>query len=236
MTLADTSECYVSANVVDCYTTQAVWINFIMTQYVAFFGAEHFLHVLSFLFYETELCELTRRVLYGHIKGFTDELILMMINNNNFEMHYFFEALLLRFNGLNRWQRGSRQQFTFMCGSCTCLCAGATHLFCFLFRSFKPYIWRQLTAIFGLQSHMFVTSVFKSCGQWPYAPPEIQLDCTAIVFLVNVIPQSKDGNETPPRSLFHQTRRSDMTAVSGEILNPSFALIDIMNGMCFQPP
>lgn len=27
-----------------------------------------------------------------------------------------------------------------------------------------------------------------------------------------------------------------MTAVSGEILNPSFALIDIMNGMCFQPP
>lgn len=46
------------------------------------------------------------------------------------------------------------------------------------------------------------------------------------------------ARETTEHHLFHYTRRStsNMTAVSGEILNPSFALIDIMNGMCFQPP
>ena len=68
------------------------------------------------------------------------------------------------------------------------------------------------------------------------AQTEIQWDYTAIVFLVNIIPQRNEGNETPPHFLFHQTRRSDMKIVSGEILNPSFALIDIMNGVCFQPP
>lgn len=86
-----------------------------------------------------------------------------------------------------------------------------------------------------LHSHMCVT---KSCGQWPWCPPpEILQDYTATVSLGNIIPQSDDGNETPTTfPFFIKTRSGDMTAVSGEILNPSFALIDIMNGMCFQPP
>lgn len=36
----------------------------------------------------------------------------------------------------------------------------------------------------------------------------------------------------PSCLLFRRTGRIEMTAVSGEILNPSFALIDIVNGVC----
>lgn len=50
---------------------------------------------------------------------------------------------------------------------------------------------RHLWFFFG---HMWVTNVLTSVAIVP--PPEILWDYTAIVVLVNIIPQSRDGNET----------------------------------------
>lgn len=73
----------------------------------------------------------------------------------------------------------------------------------------------------------------KSCGH--SASTRNPLDHPVFVFPVRTIPQSKDGNESTTIP-FSSKRRNYTSVVSGEFLNLSFALIDVMNGVCVQPP
>lgn len=63
---------------------------------------------------------------YSKLHWWLKWIIIIMINNCYFEVHYSFETLLLRFNSFNSKYRGSREPISFMFGSCTCVFTGVT--------------------------------------------------------------------------------------------------------------
>ncbi len=82
-----------------------------------------------------------------------------MNNNNNLGVHYSLKPF--------SFQPAMRQQTA----THSLLVHAAVDMLeqptIFLCPSFEPRVWMQLTAVFGLQSHMCITSVFKSCGHVP---------------------------------------------------------------------